>query len=89
MDKLKIEMEVFDYSKVHVLKIDWENDYKIAVSYEEDSVVITANPDGLKTLARHFLTLAQEDVPSGWHLHYNDYSGLEKDSIGLIIVRDE
>lgn len=40
-------------------------------------LVIEGNAEGLETLARHLLTLAQPGVPSGSHLHLKDSDRLE------------
>ncbi|WP_442945884.1 Imm32 family immunity protein [Ohtaekwangia sp.] len=32
-----------------------------------------ANREGIISLANHLLNLAQADVPSGYHLHFNEY----------------
>lgn len=37
--------------------------------------------------ARHLLTLAQDSVPSGTHIHFDDLNSLEDGSIGLIIEK--
>ena len=39
------------------------------------------------SLSRHLLTLAQDSVPSGTHIHFDDLNSLEDGSIGLIIEK--
>ncbi|MEV6631635.1 NUDIX domain-containing protein [Actinoplanes sp. NPDC051470] len=41
----------------------------------EKTVVISGNPAGLVSLARHLLTLAQDTVPDGRHLDFDSYCG--------------
>ena len=50
-------------------------------------IVVRGNVAGLRSLARHLLTLAQEDVPSGSHVHLDDIGGLEPGSIELVLER--
>jgi hypothetical protein len=50
-------------------------------------VTISANREGLLSLARHFQALA-EGVP-GDHIHYDEYNSLEEGSSALIIERVE
>ena len=52
-------------------------------------VVIEGNAEGLETLARHLLTLAQPGVPSGSHLHLEDSNGLEDGSLALVLDRED
>ena len=42
--------------------LNWENNFSIKV-LGGDEIIIKANSAGLTSLARHLLTLAQEDVP--------------------------
>ena len=52
----------------------------------ERTVVISGNPAGLRSLARHLLTLAQDSVPDGRHLDFDSYSGwLEEGSAAVRI----
>ncbi|WP_446686763.1 Imm32 family immunity protein [Planobispora siamensis] len=55
-------------------------------STPEQTAVISGNPAGLTSLARHLLTLAQNGVPDGNHFDFDTYSGwLAEDSIALRI----
>lgn len=44
----------------------------VQVEGPEQQVILRADKEGLITLARHLLTLAQDTVPSGAHIHYDD-----------------
>lgn len=52
-------------------------------------VLISANNEGLLSLANHLLTLAQKEVPIGSHIHLDEYNSLEEGSIDLIIEKKE
>ncbi|MGW3779149.1 Imm32 family immunity protein [Streptomyces sp. NPDC005056] len=52
-------------------------------------VVIEANAAGLRTLAGHLLTLSQDDVPDGSHLHLEDSNGLADGSVSLVLERSD
>lgn len=70
----------------------WEDDFEIwcQVSENFDRVVIKANVDGLKSLANHCLTLAQDGAPYGAHIHLDvDPFELEPGSIEMILGRLE
>ncbi len=61
-------------------------DFKIDVRLDSDNtVVISANRDGLLSLARQLTTLADSFV--GSHIHYDDYNSLEDGSIPMIIQK--
>lgn len=64
---------------------EWEDGFTIKVKVEENTVVISANKEGLLSLARHLTDLADAEV--GNHIHYDEYNSLEEDSSEMIIER--
>ncbi len=83
---MKIEINIPEYISEEGLQLDWENDFSIKV-LKDNEVTIKANCAGLISLARHMLTLAQQDVPNGCHIHLDENNSLEDDSIDLVIER--
>ncbi len=87
----EIEMEIPNYAPSYgVVPVGSDRDYILAVQIagSPQEVTITADKEGLIVLARHLLTLAQDDVPSGCHIHYDDYSSsglLEKGSRSMVV----
>lgn len=71
------------------LKAEWESGFRIAALFENGVVSIRANQEGLITLAKHLLTLAQPDVPSGHHFHYDSFTCLDDDSVSFILERTD
>ena len=69
------------------MKIDWVEGSEIYVDNTDDEVVISANREGLLSLAEQLTALA-EGVP-GDHIHYDDDNSLEEGSAELIIERVE
>ncbi|WP_405820170.1 hypothetical protein OG241_31930 [Streptomyces sp. NBC_01390] len=65
----------------------WEEGARIEVRGPGQEIVIEANAAGLKTLAGHLLTLAQDGTPDGTHLHLDEHSGLEEGSLSLVLER--
>mgnify|MGYP006403339343 CR=1 FL=1 len=68
-------------------KFVWEDGFSIKCSINDSVVSIEANKEGLVSLARHMLELAQENVPEFEHFHLDKCNSLEDDSVELIIVR--
>lgn len=52
-------------------------------------ISMEANREGLISLARHILLLAQDDVPNGSHFHLDEFNSLENGSLELIISKNE
>ncbi|MEH0544950.1 hypothetical protein QA802_18225 [Streptomyces sp. B21-105] len=67
----------------------WEEGSRIEVRNLGGEIVIEANAAGLKTLAGHLLTLAQDSTPDGAHLHLEENHGLEEGSVGLVLERSD
>lgn len=65
----------------------WEENFSINCSIDNNSITIEANKEGLISLARHLLELAQENVPEFEHIHFDEYNSLDDNSVELIIVR--
>ena len=69
------------------MTIEWLDGFKISVSARQDEVTISANREGLLSLARQLRALA-EGMP-GDHIHYDETNALEDGSVGLIVERVE
>lgn len=69
-----------------MMEFKWENGFTIAVKIEEDgTVLLSANKEGLLSLANHCIALAQE--LSRGHFHLDEHNSLEEGSAELIVER--
>lgn len=69
------------------MEFRWVEGFKINVTIEGDAVLISANKEGLLSLANHMTSLAQADLRD--HIHLDEYNSLEDHSAELIIERIE
>ena len=67
------------------MDIKWVDGFKIRVSFDGRSVIISANREGLLALAGQLTDLAKEDT--GSHIHYDENNSLEEDSDELIFEK--
>ena len=67
------------------MKIDWVEGSEIYVDNTDGEGVISANREGLISLAGQLTALAEGEP--GDHIHYDDNNSLEKGSVELIIER--
>ena len=67
------------------MEIGWVSGSEIRVSILNGTAVISANREGLLSLAGQLSTLAE--APAGSHIHYDEYNSLEEGSVGMIIER--
>ena len=67
------------------MKTEWVNGFEIQVKNVNGTTVILANREGMMSLAKQLLTLA-DGVP-GDHIHYDEYNSLETGSSEMIIER--
>lgn len=71
------------------LRFAWEPAYSIKCTVDNGSVYLEANRDGLVSLARHLLMLAQENVPDREHFHLDQFNSLEDGSAELVVIRKD
>ena len=67
------------------MKVDWVNGFEIKVRLDPDAVVLSANKEGLLSLAGIFTALANE--PAGGHIHLDEHNALEDGSIELTVEK--
>lgn len=83
--ELKIDIPEYDNNKGFQYK--WVDGFEIESSYDNGVINITANKEGLISLANHLLNLAQDSIPNGYHLHFDKYNSLDENSNELIIQK--
>ena len=68
------------------MEFKWIDGFEIKVDIQgEREVCITANQEGLLSLASHLITLAQKQP--GDHFHLDQYNSLEEGSAQLVIAK--
>jgi hypothetical protein len=84
---MEISITVPDYNPENGIQFKWEDGFGIEVKTDGETTTIKANKEGLRSLANHLLNLAQENVPAGYHMHFDELNSLEEGSTELIIER--
>ena len=69
------------------MELKWNEGSKISVKVEDGTVVLSANREGLLSLAGHFTALAE--ATPGSHINFDEFNSLEENSIELIAARVE
>ena len=67
------------------MKIEWVDGFEIKTVVVNNEISISANKEGMLSLAKQLLTLA-EGTP-GDHIHYDEHNALEEGSAEMIIER--
>ena len=67
------------------MKVEWFDGFEIKAIVENGEIVISANREGLHSLAKQLMALA-DGVP-GDHIHYDEHNSLEEGSAEMIIER--
>ena len=88
---MKKDILILDIEKFvdKYLKILEELNQKIDKEKNKENIVISANKEGLLSLANHLVNLAQYDIPVGSHIHLDQYNSLEKGSNDVIFQKTE
>ena len=63
----------------------WEPGFSISVMFDGSAVVVSANREGLISLANHLTTLAETEPRT--HFHLDEHNSLEEGSCELIVER--
>lgn len=84
---MSLDLPFGSYSAEEGLQLNWLDGYSLEVRVLGGEVVISANPEGLRSLAAHLLTLAREEVPRGVHAHMEPGLELDDGSAPLIVDR--
>ena len=82
-----VKLEIPEYNNDDGLTIHWENAFTIEVNFNNEITYIKANKEGLVSLAIQLLTLAQDTVEPGRHIHYDYNNSLEDGSSDLVIEK--
>ena len=69
------------------MEIKWIDGFSIRVSIVNGAAVISANKEGLLSLADQLTALAEN--PAGSHIHYDEHNSLEEGSAEMIIEINE
>lgn len=85
---MKISIEIPEYNIENGFRFKWEENFTIRTKIENNSILISANEEGLVSLANHLLNLAQKSVPANYHIHLDDSNSLEKGSAELILQKE-
>ena len=67
------------------MDMKWVDGFEINVRIENGAVVISANREGLLSLADHLKSLAEE--PPGNHIHLDSYNSLEEGSSEIVFEK--
>ena len=67
------------------MKVEWFEGFEIQVKIQDGTAVISANKEGLLSLAKQFTALA-EGMP-GDHIHYDEHNSLEDGSSEMVVER--
>ena len=65
--------------------IEWIDGFQIKTAVENNEIIISANKEGMLSLAKQLRALA-DGVP-GDHIHYDAYNSLEEGSAEMVIVK--
>ena len=82
-----LELVKSGFNVVKEMQIEWIEGFTISVGIHNQEVTISANKEGLLSLAGQLKVLA--DGMPGDHIHYNEYNSLEDGSSEMIIERIE
>lgn len=82
-----IKIEVPKYNPEKGIEYNWETGFVIETKIDDGVIKISANKEGLISLANHLLNLSQDEIPLAYHVHFDEYNAFEESSVALIIEK--
>ncbi len=67
------------------MEVEWLDGSEIKVRNENDVIVVSANREGMLSLAKQLMALAYG--ATGDHIHYDEHNALEEGSAEVIIEK--
>lgn len=67
------------------MEVEWLDGFEIKACHENGVIVISANREGMLSLAKQLMALA--DGAPGDHVHYDEHNALEEGSSEVIIEK--
>lgn len=84
---MQVILDIPKYSSERGIEMQWESNFEIIVRNNGGEILLKANKEGLLSLAKQLLVLAQPEIPIGYHIHYDEHNSLEEGSSDLIIEK--
>ncbi|HEX2058446.1 MAG TPA: hypothetical protein VHI71_08760 [Actinomycetota bacterium] len=84
---MRYVIEVPPYSRQDGLEWEWDSEAYLLVRASGSEIHVRGDSVGLRNLAEVLLTLAQEGVPDGVHVHLDTYTSLTEGSSELLLER--
>ncbi len=66
-------------------EIEWAEGFVLRVTLRGGEATVSANREGLLSLAKQLAALAE--APPGSHIHYDEFNALEEGSAELIVEK--
>ncbi len=82
--QLQIDIPNYDGQAQEVI---WYEDADYTIDVFDGEVALTANREGLISLARQMLYMAYNDLPEGSHVHYDPFLTGKERACELILVK--
>lgn len=69
---MKIEFQIPDYDN-DSLDVIWEDAAEYTIDINDNEIVLKANSKALLSFAKQMLYLAYQNLPTGSHIHYDEF----------------
>lgn len=66
----------------------WEDNSVIKTKVEHDTFLLSANKEGLLSLGRHLISLAQDNIKNKEYLDFDEFNDLEKNSKRIVFIKN-
>ncbi len=71
------------------LNFNWEKNFVLSVTPGNSGIIINGNKEGLISLAKNIIALAEENIPNHYNFTLDDQNSLEEESIPITFTKSE
>jgi hypothetical protein len=84
---MEIVVEISEYERRKGIAFEWDPGWDLRASRDDNGVKIGGTAEALHGLAAVLLTLAQDAVRPGAHVHLDSFHGLSDESEEVLLER--
>lgn len=69
---MNVKLSIPDYDG-NAMDVIWEKGAEYSISIDENGVILTANKQGMLSLAKQMIYMAYNNLPDGSHVHLDSF----------------
>ena len=85
---MKVALDIPEYDG-NALDVIWNDNARYTLDVDYDSVILSANREGLISLAKQMIYFAYNELPEGSHIHFDSFFTKTDQTFHLVVEKKE